>query len=146
MIRNVASHDKTSCVNWKLTTWVTHWENKTACVYSDNTKETCHKLLWLIQFATYRLRCNPQVSEIIQENRVFLKKRKLKQLQERRVLQLWCSRTFHMRMLKAKETTEHHYYQMRTWRYKVISVDNHEEMKSRFSSSRIREHKHQLVT
>ena len=51
-----------------------------------------------------------------------------------------------MRMLKTKEITEHCYYQMRTQRYKAMSVDNHEEMKLRFSCSRIREHKCQPTT
>ena len=63
-----------------------HEENKTTCACDDNAEETHNDLSWLIQFAIYELECNSQTFKMIQEDRVFLEKRKLKQLQKREVL------------------------------------------------------------
>ena len=65
MIRNVESHDKTDCVNQQSTAQVTHEKNKTTCIFNDNTEKTHNNLSWFIWFATYKLECNSQTSEMI---------------------------------------------------------------------------------
>ena len=45
-----------------------------------------------------------------------------------------------MRMLKIKEITKYHCYQMRLWRYKVMSINNYKETELRVSDSEIEKH------
>ena len=86
MIRYTTSYDMTDCTNWQLTAQVTHEKDKTACASGDNVKKTHNDLSWFIQIIIYELRCNSWMSEIIQRDRAFSEKEKLKQLQKRRVL------------------------------------------------------------
>ena len=143
MIRYFASHDITDCTNQQSTTWVTHGENQKACASGDNAKKTHNDLSWFIWVTIYESRCNSETFRMIQRDRAFSEEREPEQLQERRVLQLWYFRALYMRMSETEEITEYHCYQMRPWRYKVMSVDNHNEIKFRVSSSRTRKHGHQ---